>query len=137
MVPFVINKMSSLSFQLRMYDLKSGFLLFLEHPFFGLGFENHNLHILDSIEEFGISRKNSNGLINLILENGMFFSVFYLFLLFKGILNYTKHFVWIYVAIFQLIAQPIYLSTVLMVFISLGIIGDTSDSNNVKGQKII
>lgn len=137
MVPFVINKMSSLSFQLRMYDLKSGFLLFLKNPFFGLGFENHNLHIIDSIEDFGISRKNSNGLINLILGNGIFFSIFYLFLLFKGFLNNTKRFVWIYVAIFQLIAQPIYLSTVFMVFISLGIIGDKSDANNVNGQKII
>ena len=130
MVPFLINKMSSLSFELRIYDLKSGLSLFLKKPFFGYGFENHNLHIIDSLELFGISRKNSNGLINLILENGIFYSTFYLFLLFKGFFKNTKHLVWFYVTIFQLIAQPIYLSTVLIAFISFGIIDAKSDVYN-------
>jgi hypothetical protein len=135
MLPFLVSKMSSLSFQLRMYDLKSGLLLFIRNPFFGLGFENHSLHLIDSIEAFGISRKNSNGLINLILENGLFFSIFYLSLLFKGFLNNTKRYVWVYVTILQLIAQPIYVSTVLMVFISFGIMADKSDGSNVMEKK--
>ena len=64
-----------------------------------------------------------------------FFSIFYLSLLFKGFLNNTKRYVWIYVTILQLIAQPIYVSTVLMVFISFGIMADKSDGSNVMKKK--
>ena len=122
-MPFIITKTTSLSFQLRMYDLKSGIKLFLEKPFFGLGFENHNLFLIDSIDKFGISRKNSNGLLNLMIGNGMFFSTFYIFLLFRGFLRNTKSYIWLYVAVIQLVAQPLYLSSIFMVFIAFGIIG--------------
>lgn len=122
-IPFIITKTTSLSFQLRIYDLKNGIKLFLEKPFFGQGFENHNLFLIDSIDKFGISRMNSNGLLNLMIGNGIFFSIFYIFLLFRGFLRNTKSYIWLYVALIQLIAQPLYLSSVFMVFIAFGIIG--------------
>jgi len=108
-ISFVELKISTLSFQLRFYDIKQGLYLLSKNPFWGIGFENHGDFMINSEIIFGIVRKNSNGLISLFLQNGIFFGMYYLLLLKRSFKNKRYKLVGYIVLLVQLIAQPLYI----------------------------
>ncbi|WP_349408713.1 hypothetical protein [Pseudalkalibacillus sp. SCS-8] len=122
LIPFLESKISTLSFQLRLYDLKQGINLIFKNIFLGIGFENHQGYITNSENRFGLARKNSNGLISLFLQNGILFGLYYLYILKNGLKNSGYKFIGFAILVIQLISQPIYASTLFMSFIASGFI---------------
>lgn len=120
-VPFLELKLTTLSFQLRYYDIKQGLSSLNDNFFWGIGFENHDGFIINSKEEFGLERKNSNGLVNLFVQNGIIFGLYFLFLLRKGLININYNRLGYLVVLILLIVQPIYSSTLLMSIVASGL----------------
>jgi len=106
----------SVSYSVRNYDISTGIKLFLQKPIFGWGF--NNIQIMFNQD---VSRGNSNGLLSLLYQLGLFGCSIYLIPLGIYLKNNYKHMFAYVIIIFFIVStinEPIQYTPLILVLLS-------------------
>ncbi|WP_162808226.1 O-antigen ligase family protein [Vibrio splendidus] len=121
-IEFYYIKLDSVSFLYRVEDIKVGLKVFIDNVFFGVGIFNDNLISEHFLNRYGNTRSSSNGLLTLLYQTGIIYSVIYFYFICRSVKCYFSngYFLALVLITFILIFQPIQYSNLLILLFIMG-----------------
>jgi uncharacterized membrane protein YuzA (DUF378 family) len=139
---FMDFKRSTSSYEWRMQDIINGFQTFIKNPILGIGTSQIQYKSL-FLSQYGVEHGNTNGLVSIPMEFGIFGIAFYSLLLFRsgnffaqkyGISFRLCYMAWL---ICSLINEPIHTSEMLMLLMAVGMITHKKSYHLVKNNTTV